>query len=185
MIDELLKDASQRMDKSVESTRNEMSAVRTGRATPRLLDRVTVDYYGTMTPIDQASNIAAPESRLLTIAPYDKSCIPQIEKGILEADLGLTPSNDGDVIRVSIPELSEERRLEMVKVAKGITEEGRVAVRNIRRDVLNDLRELKEAGDAGSDDEHRAETELQTLTDKHVEAMGDLLAGKEEEILKG
>ncbi len=184
MIDELLKDASQRMDKTVESMRNEFAGVRTGRATPHLLDRVVVDYYGAQTPLDQLSTIAATESRMLTITPYDKSSIKHIEKGILSADLGLTPSNDGDVIRLSIPELSEERRKELAKIVRGIAEEGRISARNIRRDVQNDLRELKESGDVGEDDEHRAETELQKLTDKHVEAVDKLLAGKEEEILE-
>lgn len=184
MIDELLKDASQRMDKSVDSVRNELAGVRTGRASPHLLDRVEVDYYGAQTPLKQLANVAVAEPRLLTVTPYDKSVIGQIEKGIFEADLGLTPSNDGDVIRISIPELSEERRKELVKVVKGVAEEGRVAIRNIRRDVQNDLRQLKQEGEAGSDDEHRAESELQKLTDKHVAEIDKLLTGKEEEILE-
>ncbi len=184
MIDELLKDASQRMDKTVESMRNEFASVRTGRATPHLLDRVVVDYYGAKTPLNQLSTVAATESRMLTITPYDKSSIKQVEKGILTADLGLTPSNDGDVIRISIPELSEERRKELAKIVRGIAEEGRISARNIRRDILNDLRELKESGDVGEDDERRAENELQKLTDKHIAAVDDLLAGKEEEILE-
>lgn len=184
MIDELLKDASERMDKSVDAVRNEYAGVRTGRATPHLLDRVIVDYYGAKTPLNQLANIAASESRMLTITPYDKSSIQQLEKGILEADLGLTPSNDGDVIRIPIPQLSEERRKELVKVVRGISEEGRVSARNIRRDVLNDLRKLKGSGEAGEDDERRAENELQKLTDKHTEEIDKLLAGKEEEILE-
>lgn len=184
MIDELLQDASGRMDKSIESVRHELASVRTGRASPHLLDRVQVDYYGAQTLLKQLANVAASESRMLTITPYDKSAIKQIEKAILESDLGLTPSNDGNLIRIGIPELTEERRKELVKVVRSIAEEGRVAVRNIRRDCLNDLRQLKEEGEAGSDDEHRAENELQKLTDAHTSTVDDLLKGKEEEILE-
>ena len=184
MIDELLKDAGERMKKSVDATRHEFSTVRTGRASPHLLDRVQVEYYGTQTPLRQLANVAASEARLLTITPYDKNSIKAIEKAIMESDVGLTPSNDGNVIRLSIPELTEERRKELVKVVRGIAEQGRVAVRNIRRDVMHDLRELKEAGEAGSDEEHRAETELQKLTDQRIGEIDGALAGKEEEILE-
>ncbi len=146
MIDDLLKDARERMGKSIEATRHELATVRTGRASPHLLDRVNVDYYGTSTPLKQLANVAATEARLLTITPYDKSAIKQMEKAILESDLGLTPSNDGNLIRLTIPELTEERRKELVKVVHGIAEEGRVAVRNIRRDCMHDLRELQAGG---------------------------------------
>ena len=188
MSDSVLKDfldeASARMQKSVESTRTEFTTVRTGRASPHLLDRIEVDYYGTSTPLRQLSQISATEARLLTITPYDKNSIRAIEKSILESDVGLTPSNDGQVIRLQIPELTEERRRELVKVVHGIAEQGRVAVRNIRRDVMHDLRELKNEGEVGSDDEHRAEAELQKLTDSHVGEIDAALAGKEEEILE-
>jgi ribosome recycling factor len=184
MINELLADARERMGKSVESTNHEFASVRTGRASPALLDRVVVDYYGAPTPLRQLASISAPEARLLSIQPYDKSAIKSIEKAINESDLGLHPSNDGNVIRLVIPELTEERRREMVKVARHIAEEGRVAIRNVRRDVMHDLRELKEAGEAGSDDEHRAEVELQKLTDVKVGELEDLLKSKEEEILE-
>jgi ribosome recycling factor len=184
MIDELLEDAGDRMRKSVEATRNEFGTVRTGRASPHLLDRVNVEYYGTSTPLRQLANVSATEARLLTITPYDKGSIKAIEKAIMESDVGLTPNNDGNVIRLSIPELTEERRKELVKVVRNIAEQGRVAVRNIRRDVMHDLRELKEAGEAGSDDEHRAETSLQKLTDQSVGEIDSSLAGKEEEILE-
>ncbi len=184
MIDELLQDAGERMAKSVASTRNELATVRTGRASPHLLDRIEVDYYGAKTPLRQLSNISASEARLLTITPYDKSSIKAIERAILESDVGLTPSNDGNVIRLQIPELTEERRRDLVKVVRNIAEQGRVAVRNIRRDVMHDLKELKDAGEAGSDVEHRAETELQKLTDARVKEIEELLAGKEEEILE-
>src|SRR3982751_1655805 len=163
VIKDFLDEAGGRMTKSVEATRHELATVRTGRASPHLLDRVQVDYYGTSTPLKQIANVAAPEARLLTITPYDKSAIKQMEKAIMESDLGLTPSNDGNVIRLAIPELNEERRRDLVRVVHGVAEEGRVAIRNIRRDVMHDLRELKKEGDAGADDEHRAEVGLQKL----------------------
>jgi ribosome recycling factor len=184
LIDELLADAKERMNKSVESTRNELATVRTGRASPHLLDRLSVDYYGEETPLQQLAQVAATDARLLTVTPYDKSSISAIEKAVMESDLGLTPSNDGNVIRLQIPELTEERRKELVKVVHGVAEEGRVAVRNIRRDVMHDLRDLKKEGDAGSDEEHRAETELQKATDDASNEIDGLLKGKEEEILK-
>ena len=184
LIDELLVDAGERMQKSVEATRNEFSTVRTGRASPHLLDRIDVDYYGATTPLRQLANISASEARLLTVTPYDKSSIKAIEKSIMESDIGLTPSNDGSVIRLTIPELTEERRKELVKVVHGIAEQGRVGVRTVRREVMHDLRELKNEGEVGSDDEHRAESELQKLTDDRVGEIDKLLAGKEEEILE-
>ena len=185
MIDDLLKDARERMGKSIDSTRNEFATVRTGRASPYLLDRVNVDYYGAQTPLKQIATVAASEARLLTITPYDKTSIKQIEKAILESDLGLTPSNDGNVIRLAIPELTEERRKELVKVVHSLAEEGRVAVRNIRRDCMHDLRELRKEGEVGEDEERRAEAELQKLTDERVAEIEELLKGKEEEILRG
>jgi ribosome recycling factor len=184
MIDDLLADARERMSKSVAATSNELATVRTGRASPHLLDRVNVDYYGTQTPLKQITSVAATDAKLLTLTPYDKSSIGAIEKAILESDLGLTPSNDGNVIRLQIPELTEERRKELVKVVHGVAEEGRVAVRNIRRDVMHDLRELKKEGGAGSDEEHRAEVELQKLTDGAIGEIDALLQGKEAEILE-
>jgi ribosome recycling factor len=184
MIEELLQDARERMSKSVESTRHEFGSVRTGRATPALLDRIMVDYYGTSTPLRQLATIGAPEARLLSIQPYDKSSIKAIEKAILESDVGLTPNNDGNLIRLGIPELTEERRKDLVKVVRHIAEEGRIAIRNIRRDVMHDLRELRDAGEAGADDEHRAEGELQKLTDEKVAELDGLLKHKEEEILE-
>jgi len=184
MIEELLADARERMTKSVESTRHEFGSVRTGRATPALLDRIMVDYYGAATPLRQLATIGAPEARLLSIQPYDKSSIKAIEKAILESDVGLTPNNDGNLIRLGIPELTEERRKDLVKVVRHIAEEGRVAIRNIRRDVMHDLRELRDAGEAGADDEHRAEEALQKLTDEKVHELDSLVKGKEEEILE-
>ena len=183
MIDDLLKEAGARMAKSIDATRNELTTVRTGRASPHLLDRVTVDYYGTATPLKQLANVATTDARMLTVTPYDKSAIKQMEKAIMESDLGLTPSNDGNLIRLQIPELTEERRKELVKVVRGIAEEGRVAIRNIRRDCMHDLRELKSEGEVGKDEEHRAEEELQKLTDAKIKDIEELLKGKEEEIL--
>ena len=184
LIDELLQDAREHMDKSVEATRGKFGSVRTGRASPALLDRVSVDYYGSQTPLKQLATINAPEARLLTVQPYDKSSIKAIERGILESDIGLTPNNDGSIIRLQVPELTEERRKELVKVVRGLAEEGRVAIRNIRRDVMHDLRELKESGDAGADDEHRAEVELQKLTDARIAELETALKAKEAEILE-
>jgi ribosome recycling factor len=183
-IEERLADARDRMRKSVESTRHELATVRTGRASPHLLDRINVDYYGTETPLKQIAQVAATDARLLTLTPYDKSAISAIEKAIMESDLGLTPSNDGNVIRLQIPELNEERRRELVKVVHGVAEEGRVAVRNIRRDCMHHLRGLKKEGEAGEDEERRAESELQKATDKATREIDDLLKGKEQEILE-
>jgi ribosome recycling factor len=184
IIDELLVDARDRMAKSVEAMRHEFGSVRTGRATPALLDRITVDYYGTPTPLKQLATIGAPEARMLTVQPYDRTSIKAIERAILESDIGLTPGNDGNVIRLVVPELTEERRRQLVKVVRHIAEEGRVAIRNIRRDIMHDLRELKEAGDAGSDDEHRAELELQKVTDARIAELDVVLKHKEEDILE-
>jgi ribosome recycling factor len=184
LIDELLKDAEDRMRKSVESTRGELATVRTGRASPHLLDRIVVDYYGSQTPLKQLANVATSDARLLTVTPFDKGSIGEIEKAIQESDVGLTPSNDGNVIRLQIPELTEERRREMVKVVHGVAEEGRVAVRNIRRDTMQDLRDLKKEGEAGEDDERRAEAALQKQTDEAIAEIDAALEGKEQEILE-
>jgi ribosome recycling factor len=184
ITDELLADAKERMAKSVESSRGELATVRTGRASPHLLDRISVDYYGAQTPLKQLANVAASDARLLTVTPFDKSAIGAIEKSIQESDVGLTPSNDGNVIRLAIPEMTEERRREMVKVARNVAEEGRIAIRNIRRDVMHDLRELREEGEAGADDEHRAEGELQKLTDEKIHEVDGALKAKEAEILE-
>jgi len=184
LVKEYLDDAADRMGKSVESTRHEFSTVRTGRASPHLLDRVNVDYYGAVTPLNQLASISATEARLLTITPYDKGSIKVIEKAILESDVGLTPNNDGNLIRLSIPELTEERRRELVKVVHGVAEQGRIAVRNVRREVMQELRELKKDGEIGADDEHRAEAELQKLTDEKIAEIDSSLAAKEDEILQ-
>ena len=184
LIDELLADAKERMTKSVESSRGELATVRTGRASPHLLDRIVVDYYGSPTPLKQLANVSASDARLLTVTPFDKGGLGAIEKAIQESDVGLTPSNDGNLIRLQIPEMTEERRREMVKVVHGVAEEGRIAIRNVRRDIMSDLRELKKEGEAGEDDERRGEEALQKQTDEATAEIDSLLKGKEEEILE-
>jgi ribosome recycling factor len=184
LIDELLADADVRMRKSVDATNGEFSSVRTGRASPALLDRVHVDYYGASTPLKQLATINVAEAQMLTVQPFDKSTLKAIERGITEANLGLTPSNDGTIIRLVIPQLTEERRKEFVKMVRHIAEEGRVAIRNVRRDVMHDLRELKDEGEVGEDEERRAEVGLQKLTDARIADLEGLLKGKEEEILE-
>jgi ribosome recycling factor len=184
LIDDLLDDARDHMARSVEATRGKFGSVRTGRATPALLDRIMVDYYGAMTPLKQLATISAPEARLLTVQPYDKNSIKAIERAIQESDIGLTPNNDGQVVRLQVPELTEERRRQLVKVVRNLAEEGKVGIRNIRRDVMHDLRELRDGGEAGSDDEHRAEEALQKLTDDKVRELDALVKSKEDEILE-
>jgi ribosome recycling factor len=184
MTDELLADARERMSKSVEASLNQFGTVRTGRANPHLLDRIMVDYYGAQTPLKQLATLAAPEARLLTVTPYDKTAMKAIEKAIRDSDLGLNPSNDGNIIRLSVPELTEERRRELVRMTRHIAEEGRVGIRNVRRDVMHDLRELKTEGEIGADDEKRAEAELQKLTDEKVAELDGYLKSKEAEILE-
>jgi len=184
MVDDLIQDAARRMDKSVEAVRHEFNSVRTGRASPALLDRIQVDYYGQKTPLKQLATIGAPEPRLLTIQPFDPNSLRSIERSIQESDLGLTPSNDGKLIRLPIPQLTEERRKELVRVVRHLAEEGRVAVRNVRRDLMHHLKELVDKGEIGADEEHRAEDRAQKLTDEHVTTIDDVLKHKEAEILE-
>ncbi len=184
ILGELIEDAGDRMHKAVDAIRNEMGTVRTGRASPSLLDRVMVDYYGAQTPLRQLASISASEARLLTVTPYDKGSIRSIEKGIMEADLGLTPSNDGNVIRLTIPELTEERRKDLVRIVRKIAEEGRISVRNVRRDEMKDVHELRKEGEISQDDEHRAEEELQKLTNDYVKRIDAALADKEAELME-
>ena len=183
-IDDLVQDAERRMDKSVESTQVEFNTVRTGRASAALLDRINVDYYGQSTPLKQLATINVPEPRMLTVQPFDPSSIKEIERAIQESELGLTPSNDGKVIRLPIPQLTEERRKELVKIVRQIAEDGKIAIRNVRRDADKHLKELKTNGGVGEDDERRAESELQRLTDEAITEIESLLKGKEEEILE-
>jgi ribosome recycling factor len=184
MLDDLLQDARRRMAKSVEATKHEFASIRTGRASAALLDRVHVDYYGTRTPLNQLATVGVPEARMLTVTPYDKTSLKDVERAIMESDLGITPSNDGAMIRLPIPALTEDRRKDLVKVAHRIAEEGRIAVRNVRRDVLHHTKELEKNGDAGADDVHRADAAVQKLTDEHVHLIDAALKHKEEEIME-
>src|ERR687892_1899900 len=183
-IEDFLADAKRRMDRSIEATHHEFNSIRTGRASPALLDRINIDYYGTPTPLKSLASISAPEARLLVVQPFDPGAIKNIERAIQESDLGLTPSNDGKIIRLPIPQLTEERRKELVKVVRGLAEEGKVAVRNVRRDVMHHLKELVKNGDVGDDEERRAEEKVQKLTDEHVAKIDELLKRKEAEIME-
>jgi len=183
-IDDFLADAKRRMDRSIEATHQEFNSIRTGRASPGLLDRIAIDYYGTPTPLKTLASIAAPEPRMLTVQPFDPGSMKSIERAIQESDLGLTPSNDGKLIRLPIPALTEERRKELVKVVRRVGEEGKVAIRNVRRDVLHHLRELVTKGEVGDDEERRAEQQVQKLTDEHTKSIDDLLKLKEAEIME-
>ena len=184
MIDDVLNDASRRMTKTVDATKHEFTTIRTGRASAALLERVQVSAYGTKMPINQVATIGVPEPRLLTITPFDKSIMRDIEKAIMESDLGLTPANDGQIVRLPIPQLTEERRKELVKQVRHLAEEGRVAARNIRRDALHHPKEAEKNGETGSDEVHRAEERLQKVTDEHVQAIDAALKAKEAEIME-
>jgi ribosome recycling factor len=183
-VDDLIQDAQKRMDSSVDHTRTEFNTVRTGRASAALLDRIQIDYYGQQTPLKQLATINVPEPRMLTIQAFDPSSIKAIEKAIQESDLGLTPSNDGKLIRLPMPQPTEERRKELVKVVRKIAEEGKIAVRNVRRDAVHHLKELTTNKEVGSDDERRAEERVQKLTDDHTKTIDDLLKHKEAEIME-
>ncbi|MEI8104929.1 MAG: ribosome recycling factor [Actinomycetes bacterium] len=183
-IDEFLGDAHDRMHKSVEATHEHFNSVRTGRASAALLDRIQIDYYGTPSPVKNIATITVPEARMLMIQPFDSDSVKQIERAILESELGLTPSSDGKVIRLAIPQLTEERRKEFVKIARTMAEEGRISVRNIRRDVMKHLEELVKNGDVGDDEERAAEARVQKITDEHVAKIDDLLKHKEAEIME-
>ncbi|HEX4747495.1 MAG TPA: ribosome recycling factor [Gaiellaceae bacterium] len=183
-IEDFLADAKRRMDKSIESTHHEFNSIRTGRASPALLDRITIDYYGTPTPLKSLASISTPEARLLVVQPFDPGAIKNIERAIQESDLGLTPSNDGKVIRLPIPALTEERRKDLVKVVRRVAEDGKVAVRNVRRDVMQHLKDLVVNGDVGDDEERRAEQQVQKITDDHTKTIDDLLKAKEAEIME-
>ncbi len=184
LTDELIADARERMGKAVEATQHEFTSVRTGRASPAILDRVVVDYYGAATPLRSLATINAPEARLLTVQPFDVSTMKLLEKAIADSGIGLNPSNDGKIIRLAVPELNEDRRRELVRVARAIAEEGRIKIRNIRRDVMKDLKELKDDGDVGEDEEKRAEGDVQKATDQRVGELDAALKTKEAEIVE-
>lgn len=183
MIDEILKDAEQRMDKTITVMRDNFGKIRTGRASTSLLDHVTVDYYGSAVPLNQAANVATEDARTISIMPYEKSMVSKIEKAIMTADLGLNPSTAGEVIRIVLPPLTEERRRDLVKVIRAEAEDGRVAVRNIRRDANSTLKELVSEKELSTDEQHGAEERVQTLTDKIVARIDSLLEDKEQEIM--
>jgi ribosome recycling factor len=184
MINELLKSMNDRMEKGIGNVKREFATVRAGRATPALLDRVQVEYYGSLMPINQVANISAPEPRMLVVQPWDKGTLSDIEKAIIKADLGLTPTNDGSVIRILIPQLTEQRRLELVKQVKKMAEEGRVAIRNIRRDVNDELKKLEKNGDISEDESRRTQEKVQKETDRYIGEIDKLLAAKEQEIME-
>ena len=183
-IEDFLADCERRMDKSIETTRHEFNSVRTGRASTALLDRIAIDYYGTVTPLKNLATIGAPEPRLLTVQPFDPTQIKAIEKAIQESDLGLTPSNDGKVVRLPIPQLTEERRKELVKLVRKYGEDGKIAIRNVRRDVMKRLEELVRNGEVGDDEERRGEAQVQKLTDEHTKTIDGLIKHKETEIME-
>lgn len=184
MIKELVADGRRRMESAVDALRGEFNTVRTGRASTGLLDRLHVDYYGTKTPLKQMANLATPDPRTISITVYDKGAVNAVVRAIQESDLALTPNTDGVVIRLNIPTLTAERRKDLVKLVKNMAEDSRVAVRNVRRDVIQDLKDLKKEGEVSEDDEHRAEEEVQKLTDSFIEKINDTLHHKEEEILE-
>lgn len=184
MIREIVQEAEEKMNKTVDVLKKDLASLRAGRATPSLLDKIQVDYYGALTPVNQIANINVPEARLLLIQPWDKSTIPAIEKAILKSDLGLTPSNDGNVIRIGIPQLTEERRKELVKVVKKKSEEARVAVRNVRRDTNDMIKELEKEHEVSEDDSKRALDEVQKITDKVTKKVDEVMNAKEKEIME-
>ncbi|MDH3425289.1 MAG: ribosome recycling factor [Acidimicrobiia bacterium] len=180
MIDALLKEAQTKMGQAVEHTQGELSTVRTGRANPAILNRVMVDYYGTQTPLQQLASFSVPEPQLLVVQPFDKGAMAEIEKALQTADLGLNPSNDGTVIRIAFPPLNEERRRELIKVARHVAEEGRIAIRNVRRHAKDEMEKLH--GEASDDDIRRGEHELQDATDEHIGRLDEMLAHKETDL---
>jgi len=184
MIEELLQEAGSRMEGSVETLRDDLRVLRTGRASPALVERLEVEYYGVPTPLNQLASISAPEPRLLAIRPWDPRALAAIERAILASDLGLTPSNDGHIIRLPIPRLTEERRGDLVRLVRNRVEEAKVAVRNVRRDVLNDLRDLQKEGLIPEDDYYRARDELQELTNRFTDRIDDCARAKETEIME-
>lgn len=184
MIDPIKKDANERMSKSIDALKTELSRIRTGRAHPSLLDYVVVDFYGSEVPVSQAANVSNSDSRTLTIQPWDKSMVSVIEKAIINSDLGITPTSAGDVIRISLPPLTEERRKELVKLVKGEGENTKIAIRNIRRDANNGVKKLLNDKDISEDDERRAETEIQKITDDYVTTVDKVIAEKEKELLE-
>jgi ribosome recycling factor len=184
VLEEIKKDAGTRMAKSVASLQQELTKIRTGRAHTSLLDHITVEYYGSEVPLNQVSNVGVEDSRTLTVTPWEKDMVPKIEKAIMGSDLGLNPATAGTVIRVPLPPLTEERRKDMIRVVRHEAEGGRIAVRNIRRDAIHDVKELLKEKMIGEDDERRAEDEIQTITDKYIAEIDQTLAEKESELME-
>ena len=184
MIDDTLLEAEEKMDKAVEVAKEDFAVIRTGRATPALFSKILVDYYGSPTPLQQLASFATPEARVVIITPYDRSSLGNVEKAVRDSDLGVNPANDGTIIRVVLPQLTEERRREYIKVAKHKAEDARVSVRNIRRRAKEELDRIARDGEAGEDDVNRAEKELEHVTKRHVETIDDLLRHKESELLE-
>jgi ribosome recycling factor len=181
---DVVKDAKHRMDKTIEALQIELNKVRTGRATPALLDSIKVEYYGQTVPINQAATVTAPEPRLIVVQPWEKSMLAEIEKQILKADLGLNPNNDGSIIRIPIPQLSEERRKDLVKLVHKFTEDSRVAIRNVRRDANEHLKKMEKGHELSEDELSVKLDEIQTLTDDHIEKIEEILKHKEQEIME-
>lgn len=184
MVNDILKSCDDRMEKALGALKSHFATVRAGRANPAILDRVQVEYYGSTMPINQVGSVTSPEPRLLVITPWDKSALVEIERAITKSDLGLTPTNDGSVIRISIPQLTEQRRQELVKQVKKLAEEGRVAVRNVRRDVNDDLKKLEKSGDISEDEIRRAQEKVQASTNRFIGEIDKLLDSKEQEIME-
>lgn len=184
MIEEILLDSEERMQKTIEVLRKDFASLRAGRANPAILDKVQVDYYGVPTPINQMANVSAPEPRLLVIQPWDKTIIPTIEKAILKSDLGLNPSSDGTVIRIAIPQLTQERRKELVKIIKKKAEEAKVGIRNIRRDANDHLKGLEKSKEISEDESKKAQDDVQKETDKYILEVDKVYAKKEQEIME-
>ena len=183
MYKETIKDAGSRMDKTIANIQNDLGTLRAGRANPKILDKITVDYYGTPTALNQVGNISSPEPRLLVIAPWEPKMIGPIEKAIQKSDIGINPSNDGKVIRLMVPELTGERRKDLCKQVRKMVEEGKVAIRNIRRDAMENIKKMKKDSTITEDDQKVAEKELQKVTDAHIEELEKLGADKEKEIM--
>lgn len=183
-MDDIKKDAGERMAKSVASLQQELTKIRTGRAHTSLLDHITVEYYGSQVPLNQVSNVGVEDSRTLTVTPWEKEMVAVIEKAIMASDLGLNPATAGTVIRVPLPPLTEERRKDLIRVVRHEAEGGRIAVRNIRRDAIHDIKDLMKEKLIGEDDEHRAEDEIQTITDKYIAEIDQILADKESELME-
>jgi len=184
MIDDILSETSKKMGKAIDAMKRELATIRTGRATPAIVDHIKVDYYGVPTPLNQIATISVPEARLLLIQPWDRQALSSMEKAILKSDLGLNPSNDGNMIRLRIPQLTEERRKDLIKVVRKRVEEGRVALRNVRRSALEEIRELEREKEISQDEQKRAQERLQELTDNFIEEVDKVGRGKEEELLE-